>query len=306
MRDPSISIFLWVSVLALGLSGCGGPSANPTLPPSITAESVLTGEIWNDGQAEVAFYRVNRSRDPYGKASEQQFLVGSYLVKHRFSPEEMTKKTDGSGVPSFKYSLFYELESGSYQYKRNWVVNARQKDLRPYKQSFSSFDWCSNQYREMAFSPDGAIEVRMRSDDYGNRRSSFERRPRTYPPAQIPLLVRGLDLDRDTLSFSVARADSNAFVSAEAVVQGPDSVDTEAGRFAAERIEVRYETPVPSPIAETTARTETYWVGTGPQRRLLRVEGEEGRYEMALVEHMRTPYWKENIWDNLSRVERRP
>jgi hypothetical protein len=37
----------------------------------------------------------------------------------------MTKKTDGSGVPAFKYALFYELESGSYQYKRNWVVNAR-------------------------------------------------------------------------------------------------------------------------------------------------------------------------------------
>jgi len=306
MRGSFISHFLLFSVLAVGLSGCESPSATPASPPSITAENVLTGEVWDDGQAEVAFYRVHRTRDQYGSAHEQQFLVGSYLVKHRFSPEEMTKKTDGSGVPSFKYSLFYELESGSYQYKRNWVVNARQQDLRPYKQSFSSFDWCSNQYREMAVSPDGAIEVRMRSDDYGNRRSSFDWRPQAYPPAQIPLLIRGLDLDRDTLSFSVALADSNSFVPAEAVVRGRDSVDTEAGRFAAERIEVRYQTPVPSPIAETTAQTETYWVGTGPQRRLLRMEGGEGRYEMLLVEHLRTPYWKENIWDTLSRVEERP
>ena len=298
--------FLCLAALSLGLLGCAEPSARPATAPSITDESALTADVWNDGQAEVAFYRVQRSRDQYGNENPQAFLVGSYLVKHRFSPEEMTKTTDGSGVSSFKYSLFYELESGSYQYKRNWVVNARQTDLRPYKQSFSSFDWCSNQYREMAFSPDGPIEVRMRSDDYGNRRTSFEPRPQAYPPAQIPLLIRGLDLSGDTLSFSVAVADSSSFVPAEAIVQGRDSVETEAGRFAAERIDVTYEAPVRSPIAERTARTETYWVGTTPQRRLLRVEGGDERYVMSLVEHLRTPYWKENIWDNLDRVDERP
>ena len=306
MPARSVLSVLWLALLAATLVGCEDPSANPASPPPITDAEVLTHDVWNDGRAEVAFYRVQRARDQYGTPTEQQFLVGSYLVKHRFSPEEMTKKTDGSGVPSFKYALFYELESGSYQYKRNWVVNARQKDLRPYKQSFSSFDWCSNQYREMAFPPDGAIQVRMRSDDYGNRRTSFDRRPRAYPPAQVPLLVRGLDRRRDTLSFSVAVADSSSFVPAEAVVRGRDSVDTEAGRFGAERIEVTYDAPVPSPIAETTARTETYWVGVGPQRRLLRMEGGGGRYRMALVEHLRTPYWTENIWDQLDRVDERP
>jgi hypothetical protein len=306
MSARSAFAVFWLAVLSIGLLGCGGPSANPASAPSITDGNALTADVWNDGQAEVAFYRVERARDQYGNANEQQFLVGSYLVKHRFSPEEMTKTTDGSGVSSFKYSLFYELESGSYQYKRNWVVNARQEDLRPYKQSFTSFDWCSNLYREMAFTPDGRVEVRMRSDDYGNRRTSFGFRPQSYPAAQIPLLVRGLDLSRDTLSFSVAVADSGAFVPAQAVVQGRDSVETEAGRFAAERIEVTYEAPVPSPIAETAAQRETYWVEPGPQRRLLRVEGGDGRYHMTLVEHLRTPYWKENIWNRLASVQERP
>jgi len=306
MRVYDSGLLLWFAALSLGLLGCAEPTAGPATAPSVTDESVLTADVWNDGQAEVAFYRVQRSRDQYGNENPQEFLVGSYLVKHRFSPEEMTKKTDGSGVSSFKYSLFYELESGSYQYKRNWVVNARQTDLQPFKQSFSSFDWCSNQYREMAFAPDGPIEVRMRSDDYGNRRTSFASRPQAYPPAQIPLLIRGLNLRADTLSFAVAVADSSSFVSAEAVVQGRDSVETEAGRFAAERIDVTYETPVPSPIAERTARTETYWVGTSPQRRLLRVEGGDERYAMRLVEHLRTPYWKENVWDRLERIDERP
>jgi len=233
--------------------------------------------------------------------------VGTYLVKHRFSPVDMTKTTDGSGVPAFKYALFYELESGSYQYKRNWVVNARQKDLRPYKQSFTSFDWCSNQYRELAFPPDGSVEVRMRSDDYGNRRASFEGEPRSYPPAQIPVLVRGLDLGAaDTLSFAVVQADSNAHVSAQAVGAGTDSVTTPAGTYEARRIEVHYERVVPSPIGEKSARTETYWVGTDPQRRLLRMEAASGRYAMALVEHLRSPYWDENLWTRLDRVTERP
>ena len=57
----------------------------------------------------------------------------------------------GIGRVGEKGITFYELQSGSYQYKRPWVTNARQRDLRPYKASFSSFDWCSNRYEELAF-----------------------------------------------------------------------------------------------------------------------------------------------------------
>ena len=301
---------LLLAAVGLGmLGGCGSSpgSSENDVSPSITDSSYLTADFWDDGQAEVAFYRVERTRDQYGRDQPQQFTVGTYLVKHRFSPTDMTKKTDGSGVSAFKYALFYELESGSYQYKRNWVVNARQEDLRPYKQSFTSFDWCSNQYRELAFSTDGSVEVRMRSDDYGNRRASFDGEPQSYPPAQLPLLVRGLDAEAaDTLSFAVVQADSSAHVRAQAVVAGTDSVTTPAGTYEARRIVVHYERPVPSPIGEKSARTETYWIGTEAQRRLLRVEAGSGRYEMVLVEHLRSPYWTENIWSRLDRVRERP
>ncbi|WP_103028880.1 hypothetical protein [Salinibacter altiplanensis] len=290
------------------LAGCirsSTSSETESLP--ITDAAYLTGEVWNDGQAEVAFYRVERTQDQYGRAHQQQFVVGTYLVKHRFSPAEMTKMTDGTGVSSFKYALFYELKSGSYQYKRNWVVNARQEDLRPFKQSFTSFDWCSNQYRELAFPPDGPVEVRTRSDDYGNRRSSFARRPNAYPSAQLPLLVRGLDFETtDTRSFSVPVADSSEHVSVRAVRTGSETVETEAGTYDADRIVVRYEAPVPSPIGEESDTTEIYWRGTGPERRLIRMEAGDGRYRMALVEHLRTPYWKENLWPQLDRIEERP
>lgn len=298
-------------VLIALLVGCrersSRPAADDRSSASIVDESYLTADQWNDGRAEVAFYRVQRTRDQYGRANEQRFVAGTYLVKHRFSPAEMTKKTDGSGTPSFKYAFFYELESGSYQYKRNWVVNARQEDLRPFKQSFTSFDWCSNLYRELAFPLDGPVEYRMRSDDYGNARTTFEGSGRSYPAAQLPLLVRGLDFSAaDTLAFSVVVADSGATVPAQAVLRGVDMVETDAGTFDAERITVTYDEPVPSLIGEESARTETYWRSTDPQRLLVRLEAASGRYQMSLVEHLRTAYWQENFWPRLTRIEQRP
>ena len=299
-RVAMFSILVGVGFLA----GCTTSSDDPV---SITDRPFLTADLWNDGQAEVAFYRVERTRDQYGRANKQQFLAGSYLVKHGFSPEEMSKVTDGSGVSSFKYAFFYEFDSGSYQYKRNWVVNARQRDLRPFKQSFTSFDWCSNLYREIAYPTEGPIVYRKRSDDYGNRRSNFSAAPRSYPPAQVPLLVRGLDFsEADTLSFSVTVADSGAHVPARAVWRGTETVTTEADTFQTDRIRVVYEATVPSLIGEERARAETYWRATGPDRLLVQMTAEGGRYRMTLVEALRTPYWKENLWPRLERIRERP
>lgn len=289
------------------LIGCTSPSAAPKPTASITDRTYLTTDLWDDGQAEVAFYRVERTRDQYGRSTEQRFLAGTYLVKHRFSPGKMSKVTNGSGVSSFKYAFFYELESGSYQYKRNWVVNARQMNLRPFKQSFTSFDWCSNLYRELAFPMDGPVQVRERSDDYGNRRAEFAAKPQSYPPAQIPLLIRGLDFsESDTVSFLVAVADSGAHVPAQAALMGTETVPTEADTFQTERIRVAYEAPVPSIISEESALTETYWRATGPARLLVRMRAQGGRYRMSLVEQLRTAYWKENLWPRLERIRERP
>ena len=301
---------LWVGA-ALLLASCSTSASEPDSaagePPSFEAQTdadFLTSDVWNDGQAEVAFYRVRRDRDQYDRPNEQTFTVGTYLVKHRFSPEEMSKGTDGSGVSAFKSALFYELESGSYQYKRNWVVNARQSDLRPIKQSFTSFDWCSNQYREWAFRPDGSVEYRMRSDDYGNTHRTLGGVQTAVPSALMPLLVRSLSFaDQDAQSVDVLHNDGST-VPATARIEGTETVDTPAGVIEAERIRVTYEGPVPSMIAEETQGPETYWRGTGQERRLVKVAGEG--YTMTLVEHLRTPYWQENLWPRLERISERP
>ena len=295
------------------LAGCASESASEadsqarsdaaTRPA--TDRAYLTQSVWDDGAAEVAFYRVERTRDQYGREQEQSFLAGTYLVKQRFDRAAMTKATDGSGVSAFKYALFYEFESGSYQYKRNWVTNVRQRDVQPLKQSFTSFDWCSNLYREMAFPADGPVQLLKRSDDYGNQETAVETTGVAYPPHAVPLLVRALDGSDGAQSFTILTPDGET-VSATATPDGTESVETPAGTREATRITVTYAQPVPSPLGEESDRRETYWRGTGAERLLLKVEAESGRYRMTLEEHLRTPYWRENLWARLQRVEQRP
>lgn len=286
-------------------SSVAGAPAGTELP---TDRAFLTADLWNDGRAEVAFYRVERSRDQYGRAADQSFVVGTYLVKHRFSRDAMTKVTDESGVSAFKYALFYELESGSYQYKRNWVVNARQEDLAPLKESFTSFDWCSNRFHEFTYASDGRVGYEMRSDDYGNAERTLDvgdARADAVPSSLVPLLVRSLDLTERERAFHVVRADGDP-VAATARLDGTETVSTPGGAIPTERVVVTYDAPVASPVGEETGTTETYWRASDGDRRLVKLSGDDGRYEMTLVEHLRTAYWNENLWPRLERIDARP
>jgi hypothetical protein len=302
------------AVALIVLVGCtpstddrGAVQTNPA-----TDAAYLTSPLWNDGQAEMAFYRVRRSQSPYGEREDQVFLLGSYLVKHDYDPRAEAKAASGAAetVSAFKYALFYEFESGSYEYKRSYVVNARQADLRPLKHSFNSFDWCSNLYEELAFDRDGRVEYLKRSDDYGNHSASFDYVGGTYPPALVPLLVRSMDFRDDSGAGKVVRfgvlLESGEVVTASAERFGVEPIETEAGRYEAERIEVTYDGELPSPFAEEADRRETYWRGTGADRLLVALEATTGRYRVELIEAVRSPYWEENVYDELVRVQSRP
>ena len=290
------------------LAGCAASPEPPAVAEPITDAAYLTADLWNDGQAEVTFYEVERTRNQYGEDVPQRFLAGSYLVKHDFDPEAMSKAGREAEVriPAFKYALFYEFESRSYQFKRSYVTNAAQADLTPLKASFTSFDWCSNQYRELAFHPGGEVTMLMRSDDYGNREGRFRYRPNAYPVALVPMLMRALDFTaQPERTFTVALEDGR-FVGVTARLGGREALDLPEGPVEAERITVAYDETVPSPVGEETEREETYWRGVGPDRLLLRLEGASGRYRMTLLEHVRSAYWRENLYTRLTRVTTRP
>ncbi len=306
MKRPAFAFPLFALAL-LGLAACGARTVpEEEAQNSITDPAFLQADFWNDGQAEVAFYEVQRSQNQYGQEADQSFLVGTYVVKHDFDPEAMTKATDGEGVPAFKYALFYEFESGSYQYKRNFVINVAQADLHPLKQSFTSFDWCANRYEELAFHPGGEVAMLKRTDDYGNAAATFDYRADAYPVTALPMLMRGLDFSaQQEHAFFVLLLDGT-YVGARARLDGTETLEMSAGPAEAERIVVTYGAPVPSLVGEESDLQESYWRGTGTDRLLLKLESETGRYRMTLVEQLRTPYWNENLWPRLQRVAQRP
>jgi len=317
---PSMIRNVALVLALLAAASCSSPSdasapGSGSASAELTDQSYLTGDHWNDGQAEIAFYDVERTVDQAGQPSDQQFVMGTYLVKHDFDPQDMSKATDSDdGVPAFKYAQFFEFESGSYQYKRSHVTNARQRNLHPFKHALTSFDWCSNLYREQAFHPDGTVRWLKRSDDYGNGKKTYDYRAPAYPAAQVPLLARGLSFSeaQPTRSFSLLHS-GGTYTDAEAELLGTEQVRTPAGTTRAEKIAVRYDEPVPTPLAGGPSDTlETYWRSTeSPYRPLLKVvagdpTAGDARYQMALIEKVRSPYWKKNVYDQLDRVETRP
>jgi hypothetical protein len=172
------------------------------------------------------------------------------------------------------------------------------------KQSLASFDWCSNRYRELAFEPDGTVSVLHRSDDYGNDRRSFDAPDRAVPFAALSVLIRALPDDLNTATVNVVTPEGT--VEAEIRGAGPDTVQVASASAPARRFTVDYADEVPSPYGETAAGQETYWRGTGKERLFLKLEAADGSYSVSLVEHLRTPYWQENLWPQLEKIENRP
>lgn len=274
---------------------------------ALAADAFLSNAVWDDGQAEIAFYQVERNSDQYGRANSQSFLMGTYLVKHDFDRVRQAKaRSDATDrVSSFKWAAFYEFESdNSYQYKRNYVVNAMQADLTPLKQSYTSFDWCSNQYRELAFGTDGRVDYLMRSDDYGNESERFQAPANAYPVTLIPLLVRSLDFSEGSVHEFLMLLEDGSTVSVSATFRGPESLETPAGSRDAERIELHYDGEYRSFISRRGAADETYWRGLEADRPLIAIESES--YRMQLVEHVRSQYWREDVYKKLERVTTRP
>ncbi len=298
--------FLIISIAAV-IFGCGEKGEDRALQPSLSSPFLEAG-FWDDGAAEVAFYRVSRTRTPYGEGDVQEFTVGTYVVKHDFSPSRMSKSLEGDpdAVPSFKVATFYSFDSGSYDYRRSWVTNARQSDLRPIKSSFTMFDWCANSYREIAISDNGDATFLFRSDDYGNDEGRFRYQGGAYPPELIPTLVRALAFENgEEHAFAVQLQDGST-VGATARLAGTESFTAPSGDFVAERILVRYEYEVPSIIGEIADREEEYLRAVTGERHLLSIRSATGDYEMTFVEAVRSPYWEENVWDLLTHVDLRP
>ncbi len=282
-------------------------TSSTTERPELANNGVFSDPLWNDGKAEIAFYQASRTRNQYGKDEKQDFLIGTYLVKHDydFETESKARSESTNKVPAFKSAQFFEFESGAYQYKRSWVTNFAIADMAPLKSSYNNFDWCSNQYKEMSFDQNQNVKYLMRSDDYGNVEKSYASSD-AYPVDEIRVLVRSMDATPGKqLEFKLI-LDSGEIVGVVAQHMGKETIKTEAGDMETAKVQVVYDRAVPSALGVQSDESETYWVSTRPDRLLVQMQGDSGRYKMSLVEDLRSPYWKENFYPNLERVKTRP
>lgn len=296
MPAPRLAILAPLLLASAGLTATG---TRAQIGPDHTGNA-----IWDDGKAEIAFYEVERAQDQYGRTNPQTFPVGTYLVKHNYDQATESKANRG-GIEAFKWALFYEFESGAYQYKRSYIINSARADLAPLKSSFNSFDWCSNLYRELAFEADGDVRYLQRSDDYGNAEKSFRALENAYPWTTLPLVVRFLDLSSGAVRFDLLLEDGST-VGVRAELAGHEDVETAAGTLEAEKIVLRYDGRAPSLIGEQASSEEHYFRGTDPANLLVAVRAADGRYSMVLTEELRSAYWQEDFYPRLKRVNVRP
>ena len=71
-----------------------------------------------------------------------------------------------------------------------------------------------------------------------------------------------------------------------------------------ERIQLHYDGEYRSFISRRGAADETYWRVVEADRQLVAIESES--YRMQLVEHVRSQYWREDVYKKLERVTTRP
>jgi hypothetical protein len=289
--------------------------------PSVMDRAYLSAPHWDDGQAEVNFYRVDCKSCGIGSETlpESSFILGAYLVKHDYDPVNQTKTLtdDADRVTAFKWALFYEYGSKyTYEAKFAFIVNMLKSNLRPLKRSFTSFDWCSNVYDETTVSLDGRVRRIYRSDDYGNKDGRFSYLPGAFTMEQVPFLVRALDFSGGrALEFRIMTPEGE-FIMTRASIAGRESVELPGeGARDAEKVRIRYDKLVPpgsgkrlmSPIGRFADQEEFYWRGTGPERILLKMES--ALYRMVLVDHIRTRYWshdKEDFFNHMKNVMELP
>ncbi|MCB1051949.1 MAG: hypothetical protein H6510_06230 [Acidobacteria bacterium] len=272
------------------------------------APNFLNQPIWDDGQAEVVFYWVQRTHNQYGQKQDQSFLVGTYLVKHDFDPSTQSKAAGQAlnAVPAFKYALFYELESGSYQYKRNYVLNLAKADLAPLKLSFTCFDWCSNTYRELNWTNPLQAELLFRSDDYGNDQKRLQLSKPAVPTLGLTFFLRALDFEKlDQHEFTVMDPLGET-TTVTARWGGSVQLMIHDQAIPVDFIELRYAGQIASPIGEKNELRETVFLSKQPDRVLVKWQAADQRYSMEMLEHMRSAYWRENLYEKAQVIASRP
>lgn len=307
---------MWIGALclwmALGAYTAATGEARPKPAPALDP-AYLTDPLWQDGNAEIAFYEMR-----FEDRDAPPVLAGSILAAHRFDPRTFRKvdSDEEAGEAAWKWIFLYEHDAPvANRLRRAFYLDARQRDLELWRFIATESSWDGH----CAYS----IRVDRASDRFHARASSCrtllplptvhagtESAQGTFAIGQMPLLIRAssfVDGNRSTLAVTI----SGTPVTAHIERIGIETVDLVSGPVRAEKITVTYEsdTGLPAETAPPTifghpAKRETYWRSTAAHRQIVKVESD--RYTMRLIEEIRGKHWQDDLFPRLDHVDRYP
>jgi hypothetical protein len=155
-----------ISALALGGTGCGRAAAATVGTTTSPAFDRAFWDLWGDGQAELAGYRLTTPR----YQEQRTGRAVAIFVAETFSETDRVKADPGrhpkdDEVPAFKLNLVKSFQTGVYDYDvmtstfLALVPRAGRPPGAPLKVSFSAQEWCGSVYHHLLFDDGKARET---------------------------------------------------------------------------------------------------------------------------------------------------
>lgn len=255
----------------------------PTDPGPFAVGFVL-GHVWDDGQAELARYRVELEQE-----AGPEFTLGTILVKQAYDPARESK-AETTGIDAFKWIVHFVQRTRPEELHHAHVANLARPSLLVLKASHASFDGCSNRYQELV-RRGSRLETLERSDDYGNAEGQVDQ-VSAHPIAALPLLVRAVDFGRlNTAELNLVSYDgaaTRATISKSARVPMTQGVQ----EILVDELRVTFDPPRHLPWGDGPTGAEVYWVGDGPERPLYGWRDAGGGYRIVREQLRRAAYWE--------------
>lgn len=287
---PALIMLARMSSLALGalLAACE-PDALPRDGAGAPAEAAIFADpLWDDGQGEIAQYRVLERR--YGALREAEATL--IVVKETLDADALVK-ADGPTPPAraievMKLNHVLTVPTGVYTYRQMASVFLTRERALALKLVVGSQEWCGITHKRLVMRDGGAV---LHASSYfgaeGERAYAFSMDGPTVLYDALPMWARTLDLARpgprsirlvaQQLSNTAPRP---AIEAATLTVGAPEAIEVPAG--ALEVVPVR---------VEQSAGTDVLWLRREAPHPLVRWDrADGGRYELEWIRRAR--YWE--------------
>lgn len=254
-------------------------------PPDVRANPFRAETSWDDGLAEMSYYRATDSI--YDKEREYTRVV--IVNREWFSPITGVKAEPptGASIAALKMNIAEEIPTENYNYRFLTTLFARRDDLRPLKLVVSSQEWCGASYKHLRWKDDG---LQIQSHSYVSGDHTWTIGPSAVPYEALFLLARDAAAARQPMPLRLlapqrtTRMVPPTTVSAVLLPGVPTSISVPLGEFQATAVTLKWDGPATTFIVESEAPF-----------RVLRYECGTAKGELQSVE--RRAYW-DRKWES--------